>query len=82
MKRKVTLMILAAVLLSPACGMAAPREGGGKASSGYSVWEIVEGWIASLFMDAAMTQVGADPADSGKGVEPLSELGTTWDANG
>ena len=85
MKRTVTLVILAAVLLSPASGMAASQGGGEEISLSWtSQLQAVERWLAALFMEEATTQRDAAPASAvgGEKGEPLPNAGTTWDANG
>lgn len=85
MKQTVTLVILAAVLLSPASGMAASKEGGEAISFSWtSQWQAVERWLAALFMEEAKTQGDAAPVSTGEGEEgePLPGAGTTWDSDG
>lgn len=85
MKQTVTLVILAAVLLSPASGMAASQGGGEEISISWtSQWQVVERWLAALFMEEATAQGDAAPvsATGGEEGEPLPSAGTTWDANG
>lgn len=82
MKRTVTGIVLAAVLLSPACGLAAQKHSG--ESAPLSWWQGLVEFAARLITTGqAKSEIVPVPVSGGdEDGDPRTDQGTTWDANG
>lgn len=78
MRRMVIWIVVAAVLLSPACGMAAQEHGGKPALTSW--WDLLVSWTTELL---SLRSPKNDPVPvsppSEEGGDPRIQAGTTWD---